>query len=274
MPTRAVASALAAFLDEWDLREARDLADYLDDFESVSPGDNARTLIAYLRSDDFKSAVRATVAADVMGMAQTSAELQLLGSELRLMEESEARRKPRRSRAARVQLRVHVGLPQAAARRSIKTQTDAFQQLSRQAAKVAVDCSTNTFRFDELKSAAMAAAVREARASMEPILAKAIEAAEAAIRRVSVDRAALEELRAATRASNERRAAEAAAAAADRASVTRRERALQTDLEFEKALRVRAQSQVDQLKAELLEQQGLLQLTMDQLEKARMESES
>jgi hypothetical protein len=131
MPSRAVASALAAFLEEWDLREARDLADYLDDFESISPGDNARTLIAYLRSKDFKSAVRATVAADVMGVAQASTELRLLGSELRLMEESESRlsaanSKPevgRRPRPARVKLHVHVGLPQLA-RRSIKTQTD------------------------------------------------------------------------------------------------------------------------------------------------------
>ena len=80
-------------------------------------------------------------------------------------------------------------------------------------------------------------------------------------------------LRAATHASNERRAAEAAAAAADRASVTRRERTLQADLESEKDLRVRAQSRVDQLKSELIDQQVLLQQTMDQLEKTREMSE-
>ena len=56
MPARAVASALAAFLEEWDLHRARDLADFLDDFDSIHPGANARTLIAYIRSDFFESA--------------------------------------------------------------------------------------------------------------------------------------------------------------------------------------------------------------------------
>jgi len=83
MPARAVASALAAFLEEWDLHRARDLADFLDDFDSIHPGANARTLIAYIRSDFFESAVRATVAADAMEVAQASAELQLLGRELK-----------------------------------------------------------------------------------------------------------------------------------------------------------------------------------------------
>ena len=108
---------------------------------------------------------------------------------------------------------------------------------------------------------------------MEPILLRSIEVAEAAELRISGQRVEVEKLRAATHASNERRAAEATAAAADRASVTRRERTLQADLESEKDLRVRAQSRVDQLKSELIDQQVLLQQTMDQLEKTREMSE-
>ena len=140
-------------------------------------------------------------------------------------------------------------------------------------ANAAVDCSTNTISIDELKAAALATATREARASMEPIILRSIEVAKAAELRISGQRDAVQKLRAATHASNERCAAEAAAAAADRAIVTRRERTLQADLESEKDLRVRAQSRVDQLKSELIDQQVLLQQTMDQLEKTREMSE-
>ena len=140
-------------------------------------------------------------------------------------------------------------------------------------ANAAVDCSTNTISIDEIKTAALATATREARASMEPIILRSIEVAKAAELRISGQRDAVQKLRAATHASNERCAAEAAAAAADRASVTRRERTLQADLESEKDLRVRAQSRVDQLKSELIDQQVLLQQTMDQLEKTREMSE-
>ena len=140
-------------------------------------------------------------------------------------------------------------------------------------ANAAVDCSTNTISIDEIKTAALATATREARASMEPIILRSIEVAKAAELRISGQRDAVQKLRAATHASNERCAAEAAAAAADRAIVTRRERTLQADLESEKDLRVRAQSRVDQLKSELIDQQVLLQQTMDQLEKTREMSE-
>ena len=47
-------------------------------------------------------------------------------------------------------------------------------------ANAAVDCSTNTISMDEIKAAALATATREARASMEPILLRSIEVAEAA----------------------------------------------------------------------------------------------
>ena len=140
-------------------------------------------------------------------------------------------------------------------------------------ANAAVDCSTNTISIDEIKTAALATATREARASMEPIILRSIEVAKAAELRISGQRDAVQKLRDATHASNERCAAEAAAAAADRAIVTRRERTLQADLESEKDLRVRAQSRVDQLKSELIDQQVLLQQTMDQLEKTREMSE-
>ena len=47
-------------------------------------------------------------------------------------------------------------------------------------ANAAVDCSTNTISIDEIKTAALATATREARASMEPIILRSIEVAKAA----------------------------------------------------------------------------------------------
>ena len=178
------------------------------------------------------------------------------------------------SRLVSVASQASVRVAQRASQASVRVAQRASQaNVAVPVANAAVDCSTNTISIDELKAAALATATREARASMEPILLRSIEVAEAAELRISGQRVEVEKLRAATHASNERRAAEAAAAAADRAIVTRRERTLQADLESEKDLRVRAQSRVDQLKSELIDQQVLLQQTMDQLEKTREMSE-
>ena len=178
------------------------------------------------------------------------------------------------SRLVSVASQASVRVAQRASQASVRVAQRASQaNVAVPVANAAVDCSTNTISIDEIKTAALATATREARASMEPIILRSIEVAKAAELRISGQRDAVQKLRAATHASNERCAAEAAAAAADRAIVTRRERTLQADLESEKDLRVRAQSRVDQLKSELIDQQVLLQQTMDQLEKTREMSE-
>ena len=139
------------------------------------------------------------------------------------------------------------------------------------------DCSTNTTSFAALKDAALEVAGRDTRALMEPILTRAAEAAEAAIKHVSARLASVEELRAATRATAERCAAEAAAAAADRAAVTRREQQLQTFLNCERVQHKRFRSRADQLQVEVQVFQGLLQEARAKLyllEEARLQSES
>ena len=82
---RALASALAALLDDYGLYTIEDLATYLDAGES-----SAAFLAARIRSDECKALVRATLAQDAMSLARASAELRMLGSEIAAIEESDA----------------------------------------------------------------------------------------------------------------------------------------------------------------------------------------
>ena len=220
MPARAVASALAAFLEEWDLHRARDLADFLDDFDSIHPGANARTLIAYIRSDFFESAVRATVAADAMEVAQVSAELQLLGRE-----ESEAllsaAKQPiivrrTRPRASCVKLHVHVGRPQLACRsQSTQTETKAVAAVAAVATQIPTRSELAQRQCEEEQCQQQLK--EQMVADMRPVL----EAASAARRDASRRLVEAQELRNSTHAGFERAAAEASAAAADRAGAAK-----------------------------------------------------
>ena len=57
------------------------------DFEEfLSDAGNVRYLVSCLRSDEFGGTLQETVAASVMSTARASAEVQLLGNELRAME--------------------------------------------------------------------------------------------------------------------------------------------------------------------------------------------
>ena len=79
---RALASALAAVLDDCDFSTLDDFATYLESDES-----SAAFLAARIRSDECKALVRATLAQDAMSLARASAELRVLGSD---SEESDA----------------------------------------------------------------------------------------------------------------------------------------------------------------------------------------
>ena len=84
-PPQALASVVAALLDDYGLYTIEDFADYLDADKS-----SAALLAARIRSDDFKALLRATVTANAVSFARSTAELQLLGSEFSVIEESEA----------------------------------------------------------------------------------------------------------------------------------------------------------------------------------------
>ena len=79
---RALASALAAVLDDCGFSTLDDFATYLESDES-----SAAFLAARIRSDECKALVRATLAQDAMSLARASAELRVLGSD---SEESDA----------------------------------------------------------------------------------------------------------------------------------------------------------------------------------------
>ena len=100
-----LASSLAALLQHMDLYTVTDFEEFLCD------AGNVRYLVSCLRSDEFAGTLQETVAASVMSTAQprASAEIQLLGNELRTMELSLQPVTTRRvRRAAKVQLPVHV----------------------------------------------------------------------------------------------------------------------------------------------------------------------
>ena len=82
---RALASALAAVLDDCGFYTLDHLATYLESDES-----SAAFLAARIRSDECKALVRATLAQDAMSLARASAELRMLGSEIAAIEESDA----------------------------------------------------------------------------------------------------------------------------------------------------------------------------------------
>ena len=82
---RALASALAAVLDDCGFSTLDDFATYLESDES-----SAAFLAARIRSDECKALVRATLAQDAMSLARASAELRMLGSETAAIEESDA----------------------------------------------------------------------------------------------------------------------------------------------------------------------------------------
>ena len=82
---RALASALAAVLDDCGFYTLDNLATYLESDES-----SAAFLAARIRSDECKALVRATLAQDAMSLARASAELRMLGSEIAAIEESDA----------------------------------------------------------------------------------------------------------------------------------------------------------------------------------------
>ena len=82
---RALASALAAVLDDCGFSTLDDFATYLESDES-----SAAFLAARIRSDECKALVRATLAQDAMSLARASAELRMLGSEIAAIEESDA----------------------------------------------------------------------------------------------------------------------------------------------------------------------------------------
>ena len=82
---RALASALAAVLDDCGFYTLDDLATYLESDES-----SAAFLAARIRSDECKALVRATLAQDAMSLARASAELQMLCSEIAAIEDGDA----------------------------------------------------------------------------------------------------------------------------------------------------------------------------------------
>ena len=82
---RALASALAAVLDDCGFYTLDNLATYLE-----SDASSAAFLAARIRSDECKALVRATLAQDAMSLARASAELRMLGSEIAAIEESDA----------------------------------------------------------------------------------------------------------------------------------------------------------------------------------------
>ena len=88
MPPRALASALALVLEDWDIYTVGDFADFLDGIDGVEGA--CKQFANRIRSDELVVAVRATVAADAMSAAWASAELRLLGSELRATEDGVA----------------------------------------------------------------------------------------------------------------------------------------------------------------------------------------
>ena len=88
MPPRALASALAMVLEDYDVFTVRDFADFLDGIDGIEGA--AKTFAQRIRSDELAVAVRATVAADAMSAAWASAELRLLGSELHATEDGVA----------------------------------------------------------------------------------------------------------------------------------------------------------------------------------------
>lgn len=82
---RALASALAAVLDDCGFYTLDDFATYLESDES-----SAAFLAARIRSDECKALVRATLAQDAMSLARASPELRILGSEIAAIEEIDA----------------------------------------------------------------------------------------------------------------------------------------------------------------------------------------
>ncbi len=120
----ALASSLAALLQHMDLYSVADFEEFLSD------AGNVRYLVSCLRSGEFGGTLQETVAASVMSTARASAEVQLLGNELRAMELSMQRVATRRVRRRKVQLHVHVGLPQPA-RRSVTAQTQSVPKVLR-----------------------------------------------------------------------------------------------------------------------------------------------
>ena len=97
MPPRALASALAMVLEDLDVFTVGDFADFLDGIDGEGA---AKTFAHRIRSDELSVAVRATVAADAMSAAWASAELRLLGSELRATEDGVAALSARAARGA------------------------------------------------------------------------------------------------------------------------------------------------------------------------------
>ena len=88
MPPRALASALAMVLEDLDVFTVGDFADFLDGIDGVEGA--CKQFANRIRSDELVVAVRATVATDAMSAAWASAELRLLGSELRATEDGVA----------------------------------------------------------------------------------------------------------------------------------------------------------------------------------------
>ena len=82
---RALASALAAVLDDCGFYTLDHFATYLESDES-----SAAFLAARIRSDECKALVRAALAQDAMSLARASAELRMLGSEIAAIEDSDA----------------------------------------------------------------------------------------------------------------------------------------------------------------------------------------
>lgn len=85
-------------LEDWDVFTMADFADFLDGIDGVEGA--CKRFANRIRSDELAVAVRATVTADAMSAACTSAELRLLGVELCAMEGGVAALSARAARGA------------------------------------------------------------------------------------------------------------------------------------------------------------------------------
>lgn len=211
----ALASSLAALLQHMDLYTVTDFEEFLSD------AGNVRYLVSCLRSDEFGGTLQETVAASVMSTARASAEVQLLGNELRAMELSMQPVATRRvRRAAKVQLLVHVGLPHPA-RRSVTAQTESVPKVRVATATTQVPTRSEAAKQqreeDQHQREQREQAREQAMAEMRPVL----EQASAARRDAQRSLAAAQDLRNANHASYEKASLEAVGAAADRAEAAR-----------------------------------------------------